>query len=697
VWDGGIFDDVIFTPTVTKTYNVTGTDDNGCQNRASALVNIHPLPIVTAQSHTICEGQHAILSGNGAINYSWDGGIFNNSAFALSKTQTFTVIGTDINGCKSGATATITVNPMPSVYAVSKAVCKGQSTVLEGNGAIAYFWSDGITDKQTFTPTRTKNYIVTGTNGNGCESTAKATVIVNLLPDVIAQPVSLIDGKEQLLSNPAIICSGFPMILRGSGQEATYVWDQNMMNNVVFIPGTTQSYNVTGTDKYGCQNTASATIVVNPLPSVTALALPSVICDGDYSLVYATGADSYQWNIPVETGSVQPHTSTYYSVTGTDVNGCINTSSVTLHVNPLPTVTATANPPIICKGTSATLIASGAVSYDWDAVSSTVSPTKTTRYHVTGIDEAGCLNTSSTQVTVLPVPVLKLFGDTTICENSTKVPYTVIPDDSTHSFIWSVTGSRIMYSVEAGAKYNLKKQIDWMKPGFDTILVSEFNGTCYGYAVLPIQVSPHAKPSINWELQSGTYDIQLTNKTDQPVIEDKGAFKKVDFTYFTWNFGRETDLPVKQSNASYLNDSVYTQRYQYGDYDVLLVSVNDYCIDSTTKKINLDMQEALFVPNSFQPESNVPELSLFRPKGFNLESYKISIYDIWGNLLWYSDKLINGNPLEGWDGTYNGTVMKLDTYIWKVEASFRDGSVWQGQASSVSSKKMTFGNVLLIR
>ena len=85
------------------------------------------------------------------------------------------------------------------------------------------------------------------------------------------------------------------------------------------------------------------------------------------------------------------------------------------------------------------------------------------------------------------------------------------------------------------------------------------------------------------------------------------------------------------------------------------------------------------------------------PKGFNLETYTISIYDTWGNLLWYSDKLIDGKPAEGWDGTYDGIVMKLDTYIWKIQATFKDGSQWEGQTSSRNDKKKTFGNVLLLR
>ena len=128
-----------------------------------------------------------------------------------------------------------------------------------------------------------------------------------------------------------------------------------------------------------------------------------------------------------------------------------------------------------------------------------------------------------------------------------------------------------------------------------------------------------------------------------------------------------------------------------------IVSVNDYCIDSVVKNIFVDIEYALYVPNSFEPESKALGISNFIPKGFNLETYKIWIYDYWGNQLWYSDKLHHSQPLEGWDGTYNGVPMKMDSYVWKIEASFLDGSKWEGQSSTLSDKKSIFGNVLLIR
>jgi hypothetical protein len=299
---------------------------------------------------------------------------------------------------------------------------------------------------------------------------------------------------------------------------------------------------------------------------------------------------------------------------------------------------------------------------------------------------------------VRAVPVVDVTGDSLVCENTTKVKYQIIkPEDSLHVFEWSVTGNRVNYSPSASKYKELYRQVDWTVPGFDTIRVSEDNGACKGYDSLIVRVSQHAQPNFVWEIPGSSRNVEFRNTTDKPIIEDAGVIDTVQFLNFKWNFGRENDKLYTQSNLSYESDSIIRQKYKYGYYDVTLRSFNEYCTDSIVKKIFVDMQEGLYVPNSFIPESKSPTLSHFQPKGFNVDTYKIWVYDTWGNLLWYSDKLLNGSPSEGWDGTYEGTVLKMDSYIWKIEATFMDGTAWEGQANSMTDKKKTMGNVLLMR
>jgi hypothetical protein len=142
---------------------------------------------------------------------------------------------------------------------------------------------------------------------------------------------------------------------------------------------------------------------VNPLPVVNAGADVS-ICTGSSTTLTATGAVTYVWNTGATTDAitVSPTTTTTYTVTGTDANGCVNTDQVTVTVNPLPVVDA--GPDVtICSGGSTILTATGAASYVWDngagiTASVTVSPTTTTTYTVTGTDANGCVNTDQAEI-----------------------------------------------------------------------------------------------------------------------------------------------------------------------------------------------------------------------------------------------------------------------------------------------------------
>src|SRR5690606_34131017 len=116
-WDNGVTDDVAFTPPVGNTlYTVTATDINNCTATDDVMITVHALPAVTASSDVtndaVCSGDDVTLSGGGATGYSWNNGVTNNVAFIPASTATYTVTGTDANGCENTDDITITVNAL---------------------------------------------------------------------------------------------------------------------------------------------------------------------------------------------------------------------------------------------------------------------------------------------------------------------------------------------------------------------------------------------------------------------------------------------------------------------------------------------------------------------------------------------------------------------------------------------------------
>lgn len=427
-WDNGISDGVAFTASSTLTYTVTGTDGNGCQNTDQATITVNALPTVSAGSdQAVCAGGSVTLSGSGASTYIWNNGVTNGVAFVPALTNTYTVTGTDGNGCQNTDQAIVTVNSLPTVGAgTDQSTCAGNSVTLNGSGASTYTWDNGVTNATAFTPASTLTYTVTGTDGNGCQGTDQVIVTVNTLPTVSAGP----DFSS---------CDGAAVTLFGSG-AASFTWDNGVADGVSFTPTVTLTYTVTGTDVNGCQNTDQVMISINTSPTVDA-GIDQTICAGDPVTLSGAGALTYVWNNGVTDGVVfNPSTSTTYTVTGTDGNGCTDVDQVDVFVNPLPTVSAGLDT-TLCGGESIILSGSGATSYTWDnGVTDAVSfiPTATTTYTVTGTDGNGCINTDQVTVTVnSAVSVTGVVGhDTGSSDGSIDVtisggtaPYTITWDN----------------------------------------------------------------------------------------------------------------------------------------------------------------------------------------------------------------------------------------------------------------------------
>ena len=342
---------------------------------------------------------------NNNITYSWDNNVSNGVAFSPTATATYTVTGTDANGCSNTGAVDVTVNALPTVNAgADQAVCDGGSVTLSASGAATYVWDNNITDATAFTPTATTTYTVTGTDANGCSNTDAVDVTVNALPTVDA-------GADQA------VCDGGSVTLSASG-AATYVWDNNITDATAFTPTATATYTVTGTDANGCSNTDAVDVTVNALPTVDAGA-DQAVCDGGSVTLSASGAATYAWdNNITDATAFTPTATATYTVTGTDANGCSNTDAVDVTVNALPTLDAGADQ-AVCDGESVTLSASGAVTYAWDnniTDATAFTPTATTTYTVTGTDANGCSNTDAVDVTVNTLPAVDAGADQAVCD-----------------------------------------------------------------------------------------------------------------------------------------------------------------------------------------------------------------------------------------------------------------------------------------
>jgi hypothetical protein len=156
-WGDDIVDGEPVTPESAGTFIhiVIGVSAAGCYDTSSVTVDVYPTPIVTAGLDVAaCEGHDVVLNAEGALTYTWVPAITEGVPFpALAGETTYTVTGTDINGCEDEDEIIVTGVELPTVassiitdefFGYDGAI---DITVTGGSGDYIFDWSNGATSE----------------------------------------------------------------------------------------------------------------------------------------------------------------------------------------------------------------------------------------------------------------------------------------------------------------------------------------------------------------------------------------------------------------------------------------------------------------------------------------------------------------------------------------------------------------------
>ena len=420
----GVSDNIPFVPTETKYYKVRGKfTSTGCVGEDSIKVKVNQLPTVVSNisKNEICKGDSVKLYGTGAKSYTWNNGVIDDKFFVINSSDIFNVIGVDSNGCKSSSSIEVDVKSLPFVVAnVSKSViCKGDSISVSAEGADSYVWSTGIKNNEMFKVESDTSLIVTGTDWNNCKSNDTLNLVVNTLPTIIFNP-----EKPQ-------VCIGDSIILNASGSGLSYTWEKLFSSDIKVAPIKDSIFNVETSDKNGCKNVASINVEVHQLPNISVQGAGSICLGGNGLQLTATGGKFYSWSPktglsnPMNSNPIaSPLVTTKYTVTATDSNGCVGSSTTEIVVDnksTSPTLTITASDTAICEGGNVKLTASGtADKYIWtnSVINDSIFvPSKTLSYVVTATNlSTNCSISDSIKVVVNQLPNVSIKATKTeIC------------------------------------------------------------------------------------------------------------------------------------------------------------------------------------------------------------------------------------------------------------------------------------------
>ena len=178
------------------------------------------------------------------------------------------------------------------------------------------------------------------------------------------------------------------------------------------------------------------------------------ICEGDSTILTASGGDVYLWNTGETTASihVSPTTTSTYIVT-VSRGGESDTDSVLVTVNAPPEASA-GNDVTIEEGQTTTLTASGGTNYLWSngstSQSITVSPNITTTFLVE-VYQSGCIDEDSVTVNVVqPEPsnvTANAGADVTICGGSV----TTLTASGGDEYLWNTGATTASINVSPTA------------------------------------------------------------------------------------------------------------------------------------------------------------------------------------------------------------------------------------------------------
>jgi hypothetical protein len=483
-WSDGVGNGVGFTPFTTKTYTVIGTSALSCTAQATIPVTVVTTPITppTANPIIVCIGNSSTLSAVGASNYTWTSGTqtVNTADFVVTPAlgiSTYTVTKANAN-CVDTKTINVITNALPTIFAIASptVVCAANPATLSVGGGQTYTWTAPSPPNFTFTgaspvvsPQGPSTYTVAASDGT-CINTTTVFLNANPNPSIVVT-----------VNNPTI-CVGQSVTLNATGADPnTYSWTvtnstvtstSSSLQDAPLIP---TSYNVSGSNQFGCSSIGNAIVLVYPNPTISIVASKNLVCSGDPSTLTASGANSYTWdananNALTPSAIVNPVSNitgpVIYTVQGQfNTTGCQSTKTVAVSVF-VPTLSVSGNTNT-CFGGAVNLVASGGNpnTYTWNTGSGqpytfanlTTTLTAPAQFTVSAITTSISVNCPSSQTVDLGIyfnPTVTAVPERTFyCRNEILQLYA--SGAQTYSWSNSMSGDTITVSPSSNTNYTV--------------------------------------------------------------------------------------------------------------------------------------------------------------------------------------------------------------------------------------------------
>ncbi|MEO6731600.1 MAG: PKD domain-containing protein [Ferruginibacter sp.] len=501
----------------------------------------------------------------------------NFSCPTATKIDTFTVKGKP----------KLTVNPINSICANNTVSPTAVVSGCYADSALQYNWSftNGTPASAVLLLPGAVSYAVLGNHPVQLIVTSECGATTgNSSVNVIAPPTANAGADKDLCSRSATtIGSAGVTGITYQWSPATGLNNAAIANPVLSLtytgsnPDTVIAYVLTAAAGANCTSKDTVLITVKKRPQVILNPLSANICAGSNVQLTAAGAMSYNWspatglnNNNTDTVLATPAATTVYRVAGTSANGCADTASVTVTIQPFPVVNA-GNDSTVCNNSSAIQFKGTPAGGTWSGINITASGLfnpqlsgngSYTLKYTASLNQ--CSKTDSILVSVIDPPIAIAGADTTVCQDNNKIHFTGIPAGGKWSgtsvtiagdFTPSSAGTyQLVYTVGSGPCINMDTVIVTVSGNITNNVISPNQSVCINTqpALINGQAATGGNGTPAYQWQSSSDSISWNNITGEtglnylpPVLTQSVFYRRIATTALCNGLQSSNSNPVK--------------------------------------------------------------------------------------------------------------------------------------------------------
>jgi len=694
------------------TYSLVAVEDANCSGEVAGSATISTLEAPTASisgGGNVCQGESGSLTidltGTAPWSITYSDGTTETTVSSSSNVYNFTasagtysLVAVEDANCSGEVAGSATISTLEAPTASisgGASVCQGESAQLTIDLSGTAPWSITYSDGTTETTVSSSSNIYSFTASAGTYSLVSVED-ANCSGEVAGSAtISTFESPTASISGDASVCQGESAALTidltgtapwsitySDGATETTVTSSSNVYNFSASAGT---YSLVSVEDANCSGEVAGSATISTLEAPTAsISGGASVCQGESAALTIVLTGTAPWTITYTDGTTETTVSsssnvynfsagagTYNLLAVEDANcsgGVAGSATVSTFEAPIASISGGGN---VCEGQLATInfTFSGTAPFNFtytDGISNFSETSSSTSlstnvsnagtYTLVSVSDANCSGTvsGSAQVSFAGGLEGEISLNATNCLGETLTLSSTIEGDS---YTWSTNGS--------GRLDNVNQPMATYEPNARDGIVE--------FTVVVSNSCSSITRTASTEFINATANFEITPDPGRSayLTDLEYTFTPDDLSAdsYTWDFG--------DGNTSNAIIPLHTFSIA-GTKDVRLTIGKQGCSATFVKRISVESNTNLFIPNVISPTSSNPENSRVKIYGESIsgDKFRFEIYNRWGLLVYETTDLSEAQSV-GWDGRSNNEEKDNNVFTYIVRGEYITGQEFE--------------------